>query len=242
MSKGKGALFLLAIFCAKAIAEDITEPPSAEDDTEKPPSAVVILNTKTFEHETQATSGATTGDWFVKFYAPWCGHCKALAPGWEEVAHDLKEEGTVNVAKVDVTESPGLGKRFNIKGFPTLLMISKGTVYEYPSGKDWPRKRESLVKFATGGLFREVAADSAEPCPPPPDFVADMKRAAQQGAHAFVFYATDPNAIMDHEWGFLLTGFASGIVMSSMLMFGVRALFFSRPTETQKSTKAKKDA
>jgi thiol-disulfide isomerase/thioredoxin len=50
----------------------------------------------------KVTSGATTGDWFVKFYAPWCGHCKLLAPIWEEVAEELKEGGIVNVAEVSL--------------------------------------------------------------------------------------------------------------------------------------------
>jgi thioredoxin domain-containing protein 5 len=72
-------------------------------------SDVVVLDSSNFEHLTQASTGATTGDWLVKFYAPWCGHCTKLAPTWDKVAEDLK--GVVNVAKVDVTASRDLGTR-----------------------------------------------------------------------------------------------------------------------------------
>jgi len=44
--------------------------------------------------------------WFVEVYAPWCGHCKKLAPVWEEVATALK--GKVKVGKIDGTEEKRL--------------------------------------------------------------------------------------------------------------------------------------
>lgn len=100
-----------------------------------------------FEHLTQASTGATTGDWFIKFYAPWCGHCKTLAPVWEDVAKEL--EGKVNVAKVDVMANRALGTRFEIQGFPTLKLLSKGQVYSY-KGR---RSKSDLVEFATGGFM-----------------------------------------------------------------------------------------
>lgn len=108
-------------------------------------SDVVILTSKNFEHLTQASTGATTGDWLVKFYAPWCGHCKKMEPMYEEVATRLK--GEVNVAKVDVPANRELGTRFDIKGFPSLLLLSKGKAYAY-KGR---RTVDDIAEFARGG-------------------------------------------------------------------------------------------
>ncbi|CAN0015256.1 unnamed protein product, partial [Choristocarpus tenellus] len=60
-----------------------------EDDEPVDVAEVVVLSSVNFEHLTQASTGATTGDWFVKFYAPWCGHCKKMAPLWDELAGKL---------------------------------------------------------------------------------------------------------------------------------------------------------
>merc|ERR1719266_2884232 len=121
-------LVVLAILATIVLSEDNSD--------------VVELTSDNFEHLTQLSSGATTGDWFVKFYAPWCGHCKRMAPTWEEVATELK--GEVNVAKVDVTQSRGLGKQFGVKGFPTLLLFRKGKMMKYTGA----RTKEAMSEWA----------------------------------------------------------------------------------------------
>ena len=53
----------------------------------------------------------------VEFFAPWCGHCKALAPHYEEVATTLKERG-IKVAKVNCVDEADLCQTNNISGYP----------------------------------------------------------------------------------------------------------------------------
>ena len=89
----------------------------------------------------------------LKLYAPWCGHCKTLAPILEEVAEELK--GIVNVAKVDVMQSRELGSRFDIKGFPTLKFFSKGKIYTF----EGRRNVEDLIAYAKGGFSSQEPED-----------------------------------------------------------------------------------
>ena len=91
---------------------------------------VVTLTDDTFEHQTQASSGQTTGAWFVKFYAPWCGHCRAMAGTWAELAAEVEGTGVI-VADVDATANPITTDRFKglVKGFPTLLLFRDRGVF-----------------------------------------------------------------------------------------------------------------
>ena len=66
--------------------------------------------------------------WLVEFFAPWCGHCKNLAPHWASAATQLK--GKVKVGAVDATQEKVLGSRFGIQGFPTIKFFAGGK-------KDW---------------------------------------------------------------------------------------------------------
>merc|ERR1711871_1757244 len=106
-----------------------------------------------------ATTGATTGPWLVKFYAPWCGHCKSLAPTWEEVATEL--QGECNVAKVDVPSNHALGEQFDITGYPTIKFFNLGRMYSYTGG----RRKDDFVTFVRKGWKEEKTESVPVPRP-----------------------------------------------------------------------------
>lgn len=56
--------------------------------------------------------------WIVEFYAPWCGHCKSLAPEWVKAANALA--GVVRVGAVNMDEHQSVGGPYDIKGFPSV--------------------------------------------------------------------------------------------------------------------------
>ncbi|GAA6065494.1 protein disulfide isomerase family A, member 8, partial [Tachysurus ichikawai] len=76
----------------------------------------------------------------VKFYAPWCGHCKKLAPEFEAAAKRLK--GIVTLAKVDCTTNTEVCGRFGISGYPTLKIFRNGAE---TSTYDGPRSSDGIV-------------------------------------------------------------------------------------------------
>ena len=74
----------------------------------------------------------------VKFFAPWCGHCKTMAPQYEIAAESLKGKKDVIIAEVDADKYKELGSRFGVSGFPTLKFFKKGskTPEAYEAGRD----------------------------------------------------------------------------------------------------------
>jgi len=65
----------------------------------------------------------TTKDVLVEFYAPWCGHCKTLAPKYEELGKLFAKDPNVVIAKVDATANDTPAK---VQGFPTLILYRAG--------------------------------------------------------------------------------------------------------------------
>lgn len=86
-------------------------------------------------------------DVFIKMYAPWCGHCKSMAPAWEEFAQKMEGDDGIVVADFDATANdPGLINIFIlikilIKGHPSYSASGYPTLYWAPAGdKTNPKK------------------------------------------------------------------------------------------------------
>lgn len=108
--------------------------------TKSESSASVELNAQNFDELVLKSEEL----WIVEFFAPWCGHCKNLAPEWKKAANRLK--GKVKLGHVDCDAEKSLMSRFNVKGFPTILVF--GADKDSPTPYDGARSAEGIESFA----------------------------------------------------------------------------------------------
>lgn len=78
----------------------------------------------------------------IYYYMEQCGHCKRFSPEWDNFVQTYT--GPVTLQKIEMNEAGGDLEKYNIRGFPTILIIDEnGETKEY----DGPRTSEALTKF-----------------------------------------------------------------------------------------------
>ncbi|KAF2075490.1 hypothetical protein CYY_003226 [Polysphondylium violaceum] len=110
---------------------------------------VLLLVAVSLSEETQSTSVVQItadnediikeGNWLVEFFAPWCGHCKRLAPTYEELGKYYNEElkgEAVKIAQVNCVDHQAVCSKHDIRGYPTIKYMSNGNAKDYRGARD----------------------------------------------------------------------------------------------------------
>ena len=99
--------------------------------------------------------------WFIKFYAPWCHHCQALKPTWDQMAREL--QGKLNVGEVNCDAEPRLCKDARVSAYPTIYFFRGGERVEYDGLRGLGdllsftgKALDSDVKYVDAAAFKEM--------------------------------------------------------------------------------------
>lgn len=140
------ALALVAVLSCGFLRAEET---ATEDD-----SAVLVMTKSNFEETLKENEIV-----LVKFYAPWCGHCKRMAPEYAKAAKTLKEKGSkVILGKVDATAETDLANKHEVNEFPTITLFRNQKPEQYTGG----RTAEAILEWLdmmTGPAVTELEGD-----------------------------------------------------------------------------------
>ncbi|XP_033640968.1 thioredoxin domain-containing protein 5-like [Asterias rubens] len=137
----------------------IEEKVNVKKDVPPPPAAkhgLYELTMDTFKDH------VAKGNHFVKFYAPWCGHCKKLAPVWDELAEGFSHNEDITIAKMDCTDNRKVCNEYGVGGFPTLKFFKDGAVVDtYKQARDHKSLKDYVSKMMSAPPVEEPKKEAA---------------------------------------------------------------------------------
>jgi len=148
-------------FIAEKLGNEIPDEKPATPESGEPvvENGLYILGSASFS----AVVGK--GDTFIKFYAPWCGHCQKLAPAWDELAKSYEKDEQVKIAKVDCTQHQAVCQEHEIRGYPTLAYFRNGNKMETYKGARTLAELKDFVNTEKGEAGKDAAEDGKVPEP-----------------------------------------------------------------------------
>jgi protein disulfide isomerase len=139
---------IITKFIDDVLAGNVKPSLKSEEIPESNDEAVKVIVGKQFEEIVMDNSK----DVFIKYYAPWCGHCKKLAEPWKELAESMAEHKNLVIGKFDATVNEAEG--VEVRGYPTLIFYpsgnKEGITYEgdrdVESFKAWLNENAPTIK------------------------------------------------------------------------------------------------
>lgn len=103
-----------------------------------------VLIRVTFFKKRNNIEGLSNGKEFVLVYMNGCGHCNTLMPEWESAAKENKSGIKMRAVEMNENDGPELCKKYNINGFPTMMVLNNGNKVNDYNGE---RNKNGLLGF-----------------------------------------------------------------------------------------------
>ena len=93
-------------------------------------------------------SSVTSKNALVKFYQPWCGHCKSMKPDYDRLSAEYGSSENVLIADVNCGEEDALCAASDVRGYPTIKYYVNGEEEDYQMGRTY----EDMKQFVKDKL------------------------------------------------------------------------------------------